>query len=522
MKKSFQLSAVSYQHIAPVLSAALLILAFPPFNLWFLAWVGLVPLFYAIDGVRPVQAFRRAYTTGAIFFAGTVWWLIHVTLPGTAGAVMYLALYIGIFGLIVSMVPFRGSWARLLFVPAVWVALEYLRSVGIFGFGWNLLAYSQAPALPIIQIADITGAYGVSFLVVLVNAALYRTLRGFAARDYATVHIGLAVLVLFAALVYGTIRVKNIFAGDVITVAVVQGNIPQDQKWDTAFREEILAKYEMLTKEAAQRKPDLIVWPETSVPGFLTSERDLMERVQALAAAVAIPILIGAPREDEASAGTIYNSTFLFAEDGSIAGRYDKIHLVPFGEYVPFKSVFSFVEKFAPRPIGDFSGGNRYTVFNFFIQRTNAKKAAIWKVMQKVRFSSLICFEDIFPGLARTFVAAGARFLVVMTNDAWFHKTAAAYQHTQGSVFRAVENRVNLVRAANTGLSCFIDQKGNLTAPVVKNGERLFVDGFSVNEITLTNTRTFYTVFGDVFAYLCILGSILTLLARYCVNIKKS
>jgi len=217
-----------------------------------------------------------------------------------------------------------------------------------------------------------------------------------------------------------------------------------------------------------------------------------------------VPFLVGAPRMDPRSQDVYYNSAYLLSEDGRITVHYDKLHLVPFGEFIPFKRLLYFVEKFAPMPIGDFSKGKDYTVFSFPIRRDTRSENVTWKLWKRVRFSTLICFEDIFPDLTRRFVKEGIDFLVNMTNDAWFHKTSAAYQHAQCSVFRAVENRIAVIRAANTGLSCFIDQKGRIVSTVKEGGEELFVGGFKSHAITLARTRTLYCVYGDIFAYLCI------------------
>lgn len=332
--------------------------------------------------------------------------------------------------------------------------------------------------------------------------------------------MALALVLIFLSLGYGVLRTKNIFTGEALRVAVIQGNIPQAEKWDERFRSLIMSKYEALTRLVAEKEPDLVVWPETSVPGFLESEPDLLQKVSGLAASLKIPILAGAPsvrgREEN-----YYNSAILLSEDGRIAGRYDKMHLVPFGEYVPFKNIFSFVEKFAPKPIGDFSAGMDHTVFNFFVERTAKERDVRWRMLKKARFSALICFEDIFPDLTRSFVKRGANFLVNMTNDAWFGLTSAPYQHAQSSVFRAVENRVNVVRAANTGYSCFIDQKGHVTSAVHLGGKNLFVDGFVVEDVILTRTRTFYTVYGDVFAYICIFFALAYFIGLGLVRLKR-
>ena len=494
----------SIQIILALASAILLILSFPTFSLEFLAWVGLIPLFFVIENQKPFKAFLIAYLTGVLFFLGTVYWLIHVTLPGMIIVVLYLALYFGFFGLLASHGFSMPNTSFPVFIPALWVVLEWLRSHFLGGFGWCLLGHSQSSNLAIIQVADITGAYGVSFLVALVNVVIFLGIKNFMKGNRALISVAIPLFLIFICVSYGIFRLKNIFTGESLKIAIVQGNIPQAKKWDFNFREEILNKYESLTRDSAKEGVDLIIWPETSVPGYLESESALLERITSLVKAINTPVLIGSPREDRALKEVYYNSAILFAGDGRVSDRYDKIHLVPFGEYVPFRKIFSFVDNFAPSPIGDFTSGKDYTVFKFFIDKKFKDKELIRRLVKKVRFSCLICFEDIFPDLTRQFVKKGADLLVNITNDAWFGKTSAPYQHAQSSVFRAIENRVNVVRAANTGLSCFINQKGQIIGAVEVNGANLFIDGFKMCEITLSETKTFYSTYGDIFAYICI------------------
>lgn len=515
MIKSPQSTVYSPQLLFAIASALLLILSFPGFNMWIFAWVAFIPLFFALENQKPLAAFLIAYLTGFLFFLGTIYWLIHVTLPGMIIVVMYLALYFGFFGIILVHGPRSTVHSKMFFIPSAWVALEWIRVHALTGFGWNLLGYSQSFNLPIIQIADISGPYGVSFLIVMFNVALYISIKNI--KNDKEIHVPLAIAALLLLIVfgYGIFRLNNIFTGEKMRVAIVQGNIPQDEKWDKSFTGSILSKYESLTKKASLEKANLAIWPETAIPGFIENEEDLSSAVKELVAGINTPLLAGAPRYKDTKYGTsYYNSAFLFLKDGNIGGHYDKIHLVPFGEYVPFKDLLSFVHRFAPRPIGDCAAGEDFTVFRFLLERAVKDKDYSWKLSKKVSFSCLICFEDIFPDLARRFAAKNTDFLVNITNDAWFGKSSAAYQHAQASIFRAVENRINVLRAANTGLSCFIDQKGRITARVMESGKDLFVDGFKVHEIVLSRARAVYTVYGDIFAYICIFFTVFNITRR--------
>lgn len=455
--------------------------------------------------VAPQRAFRWSYVIGVLFFLASIWWITYVTVLGWIILCLYLALYFGVFGFLASRMRLRfpTSNIQLLLVPSLWVALEYARAHLLSGFGWNLLAYSQAPWRAIIQVADVTGAWGVSFLVVLVNVSVaelvawrLRPLRG-VPRTAAIPRtcLALAIAAVLAALGYAAWRLPQVSGRAVVRLAVVQGNIPQEEKWEEANREKILAGYEALSVEAAATNPDLIVWPETSVPGFFGADESLTQRIFSLARTLRRPLLVGAPMYRIRPEGFLLtNSAALVDAAGDMAARHDKMHLVPLGEFVPFERAAPWLRRLLP-PIGDFIPGAERTIFAL----ANGSQ----------RFSVLICFEDLFPELARRFVIDGARFLLVITNDAWFGPTAAAYQHAQASTLRAVECRVPVARAANTGWSGCIDAAGRSAGSVHDaNGRELFVGGTRTCDLPLGIGQSLYLRWGDWFAWLCVLLSV--------------
>ncbi len=438
----------------PIISAILLILTFPRFNLEFLAWVALIPLFFALENKKTKERFIIGYVFGIVFFSYILYWLTNVTVPGTILLIFYLSFAPAVFTLL-----YRNSRHKIwdaVFVPAAWVLTEYARAHFLTGFPWAVLGYSQSFNLPVIQIADITGVYGISFLVILVNFGIYLGLK----KAPKAAYILFFILILFTLVfVYGQDRMNRIYPSQRLKVSVIQGNIPQEMKWDPRYREFIVTKYKVLTKEALEEAPRLVIWPETSVPGYLEEEADLKDRILNLAKSGNVYLLAGTLREENSE---VFNSATLISDRGKILKSYDKIHLVPFGEFVPFGKAFSWTRSAIDKPMGDFAAGTDFTVFKFKLRKTVRGSDSIRKTIHFHSFSVLICFEDIFPGLSRNFVKKGARFLVNITNDAWFGKTAAPYQHAQGSIFRAIENRVPVVRAANTGLSCIIDHRGKI------------------------------------------------------------
>ena len=274
-----------------------------------------------------------------------------------------------------------------------------------------------------------------------------------------------------------------------MTIAVIQPNVPQQIKWEPSVWPMTMKKLQTLTASVSAANPnlDLIIWPETSFPGYMWESPELYEELKQFVAGLKIPLLFGAVKKD---GERYYNAAILFSADGQVAQEYYKVHLVPFGEFIPFRSLLPWLTD--ALGTADFTSGNEYSLFPSPVSG------------QKGYFSVLICFEDTISRLARRFVRKGANLLINITNDAWFADSKEPFMHLQSAVFRAVETRRGLVRAANTGVSGFIDQFGRVTTYLQdERGKKTFVTAFSVDKIAYSKEKTFYTKFGDVFTYIC-------------------
>jgi apolipoprotein N-acyltransferase len=480
-----------------LLSGILLILSFPNFDLEFLAWFALVPLLYSLEGKTLSRSFQLGFLTGIISFFGILYWIIvaahtYGNVPLTLSVfillllVGYLSLFIGTFTFLARLIQVRSGLQTYLFTPLLWVALEYLRSFLLTGFPWANLGYSQYLNLPFIQMAEITGPYGPSFVILLVNAMLFQILHQWPKKAFPVKEAISTVLVLLALLIYGYVKMgmvdREMTGNPSLRVGLVQGNIDQSIKWDESFQRETLKIYEKLSFKVAEQKPDLILWPETATPFFFQDAKEYQPFVLNIPKKTNAFLLFGTPsykiRKGEVNH---YNSAYLVSPSGELVGKYDKIHLVPFGEYVPLQDLLFFIGSLG-EGIGDFKSGKEIVNFS----------------LPQGQFGVLICFEIIFPDLSRRFVRKGANFLVTITNDAWFGRTSAPYQHFSMAIFRAVENRVFIARAANTGITGLIDPKGK----ILKQGG-IFTEEAINGTIRLSNQETFYTLYGDIFAWIC-------------------
>jgi apolipoprotein N-acyltransferase len=510
--------------VLPILLASiLLILAFPNYSIWPAAWLAFVPMFYLLRRIKSsFLAFLCFYVLGFIFFFATCEWLRHVTYFGWVFVSCLYAFYFGVFGWVSHWGLKRGnSILLLLLIPSAWTVLEWVRAeLPTWGFGWNLLAYSQAPMLPVAKLAAMIGGFGVSWTLMLGNLAFFflvsplvhRFLKkdNISAKEHTWQPLGAmagvsVIAFLFAghSFLSGQQTSENV-SNENIQVAVIQANIPQEEKWDPSQKGKIIGRYEALTQFVASEQPELIVWPEAAFPGFLNQDQ-AQDRIFKLQTDLGASLLLGSPHLE--SEKTAFNSVYL-VEEGMIQNRYDKVRLVPFGEFVPWKPIFGMLGLL---PLADQLGVGDYK---------SGKGIDVFTLKSGARLSPLICFEDTVPSLARQAVKKGAQFLVVMTNDGWFSRSAAPHQHLQASIFRAIENRVPVIRAANTGVSAFIGRGGEVLDRIRDQfGHDIFVMGGLVRSVSMAQTKTPYQEAGYLmpifcFALVCVSAILIQLLWR--------
>jgi apolipoprotein N-acyltransferase len=484
-------------------SGVLITLAFPSIDLSFLAWVAFLPLLLSLWEKNGKESFAAGYIFGLTYFFGTLYWIYHSInhyggVPFLASIAivilfcLYLSLYPAIFSFLFFSMIRKTKLPGLFIAPVIWTVLEFLRSYALTGFPWASIGYSQYRFLHIIQIADVTGIYGISFLVLAVNGALadifllrkrVKEMPLFPISYTVVGFVSLALIAVFS-LGYGTWRLGQERKGHLLKVGIVQGNIEQDKKWEPLYQKEVLDTYFSLSGKAAASSPQLVVWPETSVPFFFGYDAVDTETLVRFQRNLGSYLLFGSVLVQERSKEKtlLSNSAVLLDREGKIVDEYDKIHMVPFGEYVPVKSLLFFINKLVVG-IGDYAPGKEYL-------RADTEFGS---------FATVICYEIIFPGLVRKFYTTGGDFIVNITNDAWFGKTSAPYQHFSMAVFRAIENRKPVIRSANTGISGIIDSGGRILSKTPLF-QRMVVSG----SVRTDSTMTFYTKYGDLFSYLCI------------------
>ena len=475
----------------------LLAASFPKFGQPTFAWGALAPVFVAValrataPLYTPWAGFRLGLMTGWVYFSCTLYWTVSVMttyggLPTPvailcAGLLVgYLSLYVGAVAVLLGGAVRRFGISGMWLAPVFWVALEWARGWIGGGFPWVPLGSSQGSVLPIAQLASVTGVYGVSFLVALVGTAA--AVVGLSQRRNQLIASAAVVLLVVVVAAAGMMRLADSrlsTSGRVVRVGLIQGNVAQDQKWDAAFREAILTRYLRLSREALLSGAQLVIWPEASTPFFLDRDSALAAPIRALAAQARVPFVIGT---DEYDGRLIYNAASVVGADGKARGSYRKIHLVPFGEFVPLKKLLFFVGPLV-EAVSDFSPGT---------------DPAVLDLGNGMRGSVAICYESTYPTLTRAFANGGAQLLMVITNDAWFGDSSAAYQHFQMGAMRAIETGRYLARAGNTGITAVVDPYGRVVAQA-----DMFQATALAADVRLLDDRTIYTRTGDMIAWLC-------------------
>jgi apolipoprotein N-acyltransferase len=510
------------------LSSLVLVVSFPDANFGFLVWIGLVPLLIALQGRNIWSAFVLSQFAGMLFFLGIFGWILVVpgySLLHHSILALHLGSYFGLFGLGFSFISKRWGflWA-LLASPLLWVGLEFIRSnLSFLALPWGLLAHSQFQYPVVIQMASVTGAYGVSFLIVLVNSNIAALLMKIGGGKLAMLRkmncrgslstgclpfIAFGILSVAIVLSFGFYTVPKGIEGRRVNIGMVQGNVEQFKKWDPQFAREIRKIYLDLTREVSRHEPRLVIWPETATPGSITADPIFYKQLVGMTQETGVPILLGSAQnqklagQKEKDAG-FYNSAFLIgSRDGPRTQRYDKIRLFPFGEYTPYEKIIPWNRIGVPVR-GSYRPGAEYRIFEH----------------PEFRFGVTICWENVFSELVREFIKRGAQCIINLTNEAHFGDTAAPHQLVAISVFRAVENRIFVVRSANTGVSCIIDPYGRIVDRVKdEEGRDTFIRGTLTSFVIPMESNTFFTRHGNVLPWVCVFGSVGFLLT---VTIKR-
>ncbi len=564
--------------LAAIATGLLYRACFAPFDQAWLCWIALTPLLSAIWFSEPRLGRRRwlrdlllGFTAGAIAFGTVFSWLVTVTVPGAILVGLYMGNYIAAWAWLCGRLmprivekqvtgldavtqrlaekraaaakpkgvqigraaeipdfiveppidpklkasPWLSSWSnlRLAFLLATaWVTIEVLRGTIFSGWGWNTLGHALHGQWALIQIVEWTGVPGLSFLVAFTNVILVATVRRFAiemsvkaVRPHYDFTITMATLV--GVISYGVRAVQTQQESTTVRVALVQPNIPREQKFKDEFAQATFDQFTRMSEVALTSKPDLLIWPESSMPDPMLPGQPSYQFVMDLDAAMKVDLLLGIIDEDEKEA---YNAAMLVSENGTRTQLYRKMHLVPFGEYIPGRHFIPGIAWIVGDQVpSDFGFGVENTVFE-------TSKAGL-------RVAPLICFEDTIGELTRQFVLRGANLLANVTNDGWFLRSAGSQQHLANAIFRCVETRLPMVRAANTGVTCFINRYGRITQMLLDESGSQYTEGVLTGEVAIpvNYQPTFYVQHGELFAHVCVGITAVTLLFVAIAGIRR-
>jgi len=448
-----------------------------------LAWISFIPLFRALDLSSPVKCAGLTFLTGFTSNLIALYWIAFnsgapfpIVFASMVSAILYIALFWAILGYVFSQIHTRTGKGFFL-LPFLWVFMEYVMSFGPLGFPWISVATTQVDYLPIIQLAEYTGIYGITFWVIILNIIFYFYFRDLSSFKKRFLLVGILVMVIPWLSGYLRIaQINNRLLENSFFITLVQPNIGPNEKWDPNKRDWVFDYMDSMYVEASKKNPQMIIWPESATPFYLRRNFRKLNLVKQRIESTQIPLLTGAVDwEFEDGDRKIYNSAILIHPTKPIQS-YRKIQLVPLGEYNPFIDQVPISEALS---LGNFTPGNSFTLFE----------------LNDVKFSTVICFESAFPQLVRKFVERGAKVLIILVNDGWFGHTSEPYQHAALSRYRAVEHRIPVVRCANTGISAIYESTGQRSVWLPVNSQGILSVGISPGQ-----KSTFYTRFGDIFA----------------------
>lgn len=549
--------------VAAVATGLLYRACFAPFNQAWLCWIALTPLVAAIwfsgrDSKRRwLRNLLLGYVAGVTFFWSVFSWLTTVTVPGWIIVGFYMGIYVAFWSWLCgalqpskagatrpkrvegleavtqrlaerratqNLIPARAAaraelppsehagspWLssvhnlRLgLLLACAWVTVETLRATVFSGWGWNMLGSALHGQWALIQIVEFTGVPGLSFLVALTNVILVATVYRFILESQVRksrphFDFTLTMAMIMGVLVFGVRAVQLPQPSRSMRIAAVQPNIPREEKFNQEFAKTTFEKFNKLSQVALRSQPDLLLWPESSMPDLMLPETESYRFVMDFSAATKVDLLLGIIDQDENAA---YNAAMLVSDGGTRTQLYRKLHLVPFGEYVPGRHFIPGLARIVGDQVpDDFGFGKEHTVFRM--------------ASKDVQLAPLICFEDTIGELTRQFVLGGANLLANVTNDGWFLRSAGSQQHLANAVFRCVETRLPMVRSANTGVTCIINEFGRIKQVLLDDNGSQFTEGVLVGDVAIPtpHRQTFYVRHGELFAKVCAGITVLTLL----------
>jgi len=445
------------------LSALTTAIAFPPYRLGFLVYLAPVLLLAILANLSLRKSFIVGYIWGLVFNLGVLYGVFWSTIPGTFGMLAIISLLPALNSVIYIFVSRRSPVGGYLIWPLLWVGWDYLRTLTELNFPWTDYGYTQSYYLPLIQSADIFGVYGISLLIHIVNVLLFIALKNFYQSKRVLTYLAVSAILPALFFVYGLIRLPVDTSEERnLTIALAQGNITRDIKWREGGAEFSLNRYLEMTHKADSLGVKLCIWPETAAPFYLMHERKRLKRVKDLVNTDSIHVLTGVPHYEKVGFKeyVYFNSAILVSPGVDSVALYQKLKLVPMSERIPFSGRYRVLKEIRLGQ-ADFSQGRNMTIFE----------------TDGIKFGTVICFESVFPGLCADMCRLGAEYLVVITNDMWFGPSSLPYQHARMSIFRAIENRVPLVRCANTGISMFVDRWGHVSNETETFEQELVIAG---------------------------------------------